>query len=241
MTKLPGVVLLAAQTARSQAYIQALCAAGLRPESVILLDEDPAPAAAAGPARWQDLVLPDLGETVAATCARAGVPVVRCAGADVNADATVQALREAQAGIVIFSGSAGQIVSQRVLELGPRFLHLHSGWLPEYRGSTTLYYALLNGDPPAVTAIFLDASIDTGPVIARQAYPRPPRGMDVDRVYDAAIRADLLVRLMRGYAGSGTLEAAEAQRPDHGMTYYVIHPVLKHIALLSLQGEEGKA
>lgn len=241
MKTLAGVVLLAAQTARSQAYIQALAAAGLRPESVILLGEDPSPAAAAAPARWQDLLLPDLGETVAATCARAGVPVVRCPGADVNAEATVQALRDARAQVVIFSGSAGQIVSQRVLELGPRFLHLHSGWLPEYRGSTTVYYALLNGDAPAVTAIFLDASIDTGPVIARQAYPRPPRGMDVDRVYDAAIRADLLVRLMRGYAETGALEATGAQQPEQGTTYYVIHPVLKHVALLSLQGEEDKA
>ena len=241
MKKLPRVVLLAAQTARSQAYIQALADTGLQPASVILLGDDPVPPASTGPARWQDLVLPDLGESVSATCARAGVPVVRCAGADVNADATVQALREAHADIVIFSGAAGQIVSQRVLELGPRFLHLHSGWLPEYRGSTTLYYALLNGDPPAVTAIFLDASIDTGPVIARRAYPRPPHGMDVDRVYDAAIRADLLVRLMRGYAETGALEASEAQQPEQGTTYYVIHPVLKHIALLSLQGKEGKA
>lgn len=235
--KLPRVVLLAAQTARSQAYVQALAAAGLHPRSVILLGDDPPAAAPAPKAPWNGLVLPDPGESVAATCARAGFPVVRCPSADVNADATVAALQAADADIVIFSGSAGQIVSQRVLQLGPRFLHLHSGWLPEYRGSTTLYYALLNGEPPAVTALFLDTSIDTGPVIARQAYPRPPAGMDVDRVYDAAIRADLLVRLMRGYAASGALEACEEQRPENGTTYYVIHPVLKHIALLSLRPE----
>ena len=111
--KLSRVVLLAAQTARSQAYVQALAAAGLQPQSVVLLGEDPPAAAPAPRAPWQGVFLPDLGESVAATCARAGIPVVRCPAADVNADATVAALQAADADIVIFSGSAGQIVSQR--------------------------------------------------------------------------------------------------------------------------------
>jgi methionyl-tRNA formyltransferase len=237
--KLSNVVLLAAQTARSQAYVQALVAAGLEPESVILLGADPAPAAATRP-DCGDLFLPDLGESVAATCARAGIRMLRCAAADVNADETVQALQDAAARIVIFSGAGGQIVSRRVLELGSRFLHCHSGWLPQYRGSTTVYYALLDGDPPAVSALYLDASIDTGPVLARRTYPRPPAGIDVDRVYDPAIRADLLVRLMRGYAEDGALPGPQPQHAGEGATYYVIHPVLKHLALLSLDGGEPR-
>lgn len=239
--KLQRVVLLAAQSARSQAYIQSLAAAGLHPAAVILLGDDPVLAPAAPASQWQGLALPDLGESIAATCARAGIPLVRCAATDVNAEATIQALSEANADIVIFSGAGGQIVSSRVLQLGARFLHMHSGWLPQYRGSTTVYYALLHGDPPAVTALFLDASIDTGPVIERRAYPTPPRGMDLDRVYDTAIRADLLVRLLGRYAETGTLAASEEQRPEDGATYYVIHPVLKHVALLGLRPAEDTA
>jgi methionyl-tRNA formyltransferase len=61
--------------------------------------------------------------------------------------------------------------------------------------------------------------------------------MDVDRVYDAAIRADLLVRVLRQHADAGAAEASLQQDPNEGTTYYVIHPVLKHLALLSLASE----
>lgn len=234
--KLRDVVLLAAPTARSQAYVQALAAAGLEPEAVILLGDEPAPPAVAAVAEPPGgfPLLPDLAEPVHATCARAGMRMLRVPVADVNAEATLEALREVPSRIVIYSGPAGQIVSPRVLQTGSRFLHLHSGWLPDYRGSTTLYYALLNGDAPAVTALYLDRCIDTGPVLARRTYPRPPAGLDLDRLYDPAIRADLLVRLMRDYARAGALPEPQVQRAEEGTTYYVIHPVLKHVALLSL-------
>lgn len=240
--KLPGVVLLAAPTARSQAYVQALVREGLEPEAVILLGDAPAaPAGAAAALAKGFPALPDLAEGVAATCARAGLQVVRLPAADVNAEATLEALRAAAARLVIYSGPGGQIVSDRVLQSGGRFLHLHSGWLPDYRGSTTLYYALLNGEAPAVTALYLDRCIDTGPVVARRSYPRPPAGLDLDRLYDPAIRADLLVRLMRDYARTGVLPEAQPQRPEEGTTYYVIHPVLKHVALLSLAAQEARS
>ena len=235
---LDDVVLLAARTARSQTYIQALVAVGLLPGRVVLLgDASPLPPATCHGGTWQDLLLPDLAESVEATCARAGIPLVRCRSTEVGSDEVAQALQSASARLVVFSGPPGQIVPDAVLRRSGRFLHMHSGWLPQYRGSTTLYYALLDGQDPTVTALYLDASIDTGPVIARRRYPKPSAGMDVDRVYDAAIRADLLVRVLRQHADAGAAEASLQQDPNEGTTYYVIHPVLKHLALLSLASE----
>jgi methionyl-tRNA formyltransferase len=236
---LKGVALLAAQTARSQAYLQALVASGLYPETVIILGED-GPVQSQEQAQlsnWQGIVLPDLTEPISATCERAGIAVRRSPESDVNSDATIRSIRDAAPEIVIYSGVGGQIVSARALRCGPKFLHMHSGWLPEYRGSTTLYYALLNGELPGVTALFLDATIDTGPVVARRHYPKPPPGLDLDRVYDAAIRADLLVKVMHEYAVNDAIASMEVQNPEEGGTYYVIHPVLKHVAILSLPQE----
>lgn len=235
---LDDVVLLAARTSRSQAYVQALVAADLLPARVVLLgDTTPLPPATGHGCTWQDLLLPDLSESIDATCARAGITLVHCRSTDVGSDEVALALQSVPARLVVFSGPPGQIVPDAVLRRSGRFLHLHSGWLPQYRGSTTLYYALLDGEDPAVTALYLDASIDTGPVIARRTYPKPPAGMDVDRVYDAAIRADLLVRVLRQHADDGAAEASLQQDPHEGTTYYVIHPVLKHLALLSLASE----
>jgi len=235
--KLKGVVLLAAQTARSQTYIQVMAAFGLLPESVILMGEAGVAASVekASLNSWNDILLPHLDESVSATCKRAGVDLFLVAENDVNAEATHQAICAAAPDIVIYSGMGGQIVSERTLALGPKFLHMHSGWLPEYRGSTTLYYSLLEGGLPGVSAIVLDREIDTGPVVARRQYPRPPAGMDLDRVYDAAIRADLMVRVLLNYKKSGSLPVIEHQNPCQGTPYYVIHPILKHLSILSLE------
>lgn len=237
--RLEGVVLLAAPTARSRAYIQALVAADVLPERVLLMGSEAA-AASAGPARWwKGIHLPDHGEPVATSCARAGIPVQHCAVTTVNDEAVYAALEAMAPRLVIYSGWGGQIVSERVLATGAPFLHLHSGWLPAYRGSTTLYYALLNDEPPGVTAILLDKAIDTGPVVARRAYPRPPAGIEIDLVFDPAIRADLLVRVLGDYAARGSITALEYQDVAAGEVYYVIHPVLKHLAILSLGQEDA--
>ena len=238
--QLKGVVLLAAETARSQAYIQAMVASGLLPERVILIGESSETASdEMRPLNaWNDIPLPNLDEPVFYTCKCAGVGVIKVAESDVNAEATHQAICAIAPDVVIYSGVGGQIVSEATLALGPKFLHMHSGWLPEYRGSTTLYYALLKGELLGVSAIILDRDIDTGPVVARRHYPRPPAGMDIDRVYDAGIRADLLMGVLSDYKVSGALSFCQYQNPSQGTPYYVIHPILKHLSILSV--EEGR-
>jgi methionyl-tRNA formyltransferase len=236
--RLDGVALLAAPTTRSQAYLQALVANELQPDHVIAMGDlaAPDPTDAASQKRWKGIALPDLGESLLTTCKRAGIPVVACGAVNVNAAEVLLAVRGIAPRLVIYSGYGGQIIGDEMLDSGPRFLHLHSGWLPEYRGSTTLYYALLHGEYPGVTAIILDRNIDTGPMVARRHYPKPGPDLDIDRVYDAAIRADLLVQVMATYAQDGHLPSLEQQTTEKAVNYYVIHPVLKHIAILALDG-----
>ena len=231
-----GVIMIACASARSQAYIQAMLTKGMVPEEVIFLGPDKERGQSARPParHWCGLTLPDLSESFSTTCAKSGIRVRTTTSADVNSDEVLHALKATNAHLVIYSGIGGQIVRKCILEAGPRFLHMHAGWLPEYRGSTTVYYSLLNRDLPGVSAIFLDVNIDTGPILKRQSYRAPPDWMDVDLVYDGAIRADLLCQLMKQYQEYGKLVSTAVQVPEIGRTYYVIHPVLKHIALLSI-------
>lgn len=232
---LTGIGMIAAATTRSQAYIQALAACGLHPEFVLLLgDHATPPEARPSPRTWKNVQLVDLAESVAATCRRAGIPAHTIPAASVNDSAALEAVQRLHPKTLIYSGAGGQIVSREALGLGARFLHLHAGHIPGYRGSTTIYYALLNKEQPSVTAIFLDENIDTGGILSRQAYPDPTKEIDIDRSYDASIRADCLVRLLHDYAASGSFRPPQAQRLDEGATYFVIHPVLKHLAILGL-------
>lgn len=237
---LSNISLLAANTTRSQSYIQTLVAHELYPAQVILLGNNNVAqkGTVSEPRLWKDILLPNLSESITETCSKANIPISHCTTNNVNSPEAIEAISQAKAEIVIYSGFGGQIVSETVLNLGSKFLHMHSGWLPEYRGSTTLYYALLNGQSPAVTALILDRTIDTGPVVAKKYYPVPPPSMDIDLAYDAAIRADLLVRVIKTYVADGKLPNIKEQSNVNANTYYVIHPVLKHLAILSLENQK---
>ncbi|HZP87697.1 MAG TPA: formyltransferase family protein [Burkholderiales bacterium] len=233
MDMLSRIVVLAADTARSQAYLQAFARCDLRPHAVILYaPRQRSVEVSARPAQQAAIVLPDLSEPATTTCQRAGWTTVRCADTSINAPALREVLRSYAPSLIVFSGTGGEIVGADLLNIGAPFLHVHAGWLPDYRGSTTIYYSILERQICAASAFFLATGIDTGPILTRREYPPPPAGMEVDRLYDSAIRADLLMRTLA--AMSQQPISMLPQRGDEGRIYYVIHPVLKHLALLSL-------
>ena len=134
----------------------------------------------------------------------------------------------------IYSGFGGQIVCHELLSVS-RFLHAHAGWLPDYRGSTTSYYSLIDRNDCAVSVIELNPEIDKGDILSRKRYNPPKLGMDIDYVYDNQIRADLLAETLVNYSKNKSFEMILSQGQIDSTTYYVIHPVLKHIAILSIK------
>ncbi|MEI6842654.1 MAG: hypothetical protein WCK53_15405, partial [Methanomicrobiales archaeon] len=61
----------------------------------------------------------------------------------------------------------------------------------------------------------------------------PEPGIEIDHFYDNYIRADLLVNVLQKYSESGRLPEPIIDT-EKGRMYYVIHPILKHIAILSI-------
>jgi methionyl-tRNA formyltransferase len=237
---LKRTILLATHGARTQSYAQNMARAGLALGGVLLYG-DPAPAPGHLPRvqRCAGVPLADLSLPLEETCAQAGWPLDRVFASDVNHPEVASKLSALAPSLVIFSGAGGQIVKPPLLELGAPFLHAHSGWLPRYRGSTTIYYSILEERDCAVSVLLLNREIDGGPILARRRYPLPPPGIDVDCLYDAAIRADLLVQVLSRCEACGTLPEPIDVAGEEAGTYYVVHPVLKHLALLSLGGPEA--
>ncbi len=238
---LDRVLFLAAYTPRSQAYAQAMVNAGMEPDNVLLFGRPPSSSRTPALPDLRttdlgDLFLPDFREPLEATCSRAGWSIRRSPADGVNHPDVAAILSELRPRTVLYSGYGGQLVSPQVLDLGIDFLHLHAGWLPDFPGSTTIYYSWIKERRCGVTALLLDKNIDSGPIVGRRHYPVPPRGLDVDHLYDGAIRADLLVRVLRDFGTRGRFSAV-TETPT-SLSYYVIHPILKHLALLS-QDTEG--
>jgi methionyl-tRNA formyltransferase len=149
---------------------------------------------------------------------------------NLNSDEVVSALNNSPQEYVIYSGPGGTIVRENVLGTGKKFIHIHPGRLPEFKGSTTVYYHLLEEGTCGASAIFLEREIDTGPVIGMKTFD-VPSDVDLDYDYDPMIRSELLVDVIEGYVQNGSFSPSP-QIPGQGETYYIMHPVLRHIAKL---------
>lgn len=153
---------------------------------------------------------------------------------DVNDDAVFGQIVKAQPKLIIYSGYGGQIVGSKILDTNIPVLHIHGGFLPDYKGSTTIYYSLLKDHECGASAILLSSKIDSGVIVKRKKYPAPRPSTDVDYVHDNGIRADLLVDVLEEWQKRGSFSETIKQDENSGTMYYVIHPVLKHLAILSL-------
>ena len=213
---LDSVSLLAAETRRSRAYLTAMRDNGLLPRWMVFLDDG----------READ------GKSLADVAQDLGIDVVIVKSSDINAPCVVEAVAGIESPYVVFSGPAGAIVRRALFETGKRFIHVHPGRLPEFRGSTTIYYSLLAENKVEATALLLGAGIDSGPVIGRAEFDPPADRREIDGDYDAVIRSRLLVSVLRDFERSNRFEPLD-QAADTGETFYIIHPVLKHLAILA--------
>ena len=231
---LTDAAFLAAPGFRSRAYAQSMVQADLLPALVLELPGEEPVWEGPGEVRvdlggpgGEMIFRPD--EPTRITLAAAGVPIDDIPTADINTPQVAAIIAGIEADVVIYSGLGGVLLKPPLLNCDKRFLHVHGGYAPAYRGSTAFYYSLLAEGSIGATALWLEPGIDAGPIILRRNI-RPPRGIEIDRVLDPLARARVLTEVLatRGRTGSfpeGTRDSAGAE------TYHVIHPVLKHLAL----------
>jgi len=238
--------MIAAETSRSSVYLQALVRNQLLPSYVLVL------------ANLSNRVLPGQTGEAEIACTESGVvesgecwseahfvqnePICNILEKNnipheislinnINETKVVEIIRDRPEAVFIYSGYGGVLLKNNVFETGKRFLHAHGGYLPNYKGSTTNYYSLIMENTLGASSIFLNEKIDGGPVLCRRKFPPPADRLAIDHIYDAAARAKVLVKTLQSYVQNGKW-TFEEENNSGGETYYIIHPVLKHIAIL---------
>ena len=228
---LHGVGLLAVDSSRTRAYLTALSNRDLVPAHAIYLTGGP------GSVVPQPLPVPyfDNSVPVLEKIKTMGIPCEVVNSSDVNSPDTIAAVQACPVDVLIYSGSGGAILGSDILGSGKGFLHLHPGIVPRFRGSTTVYYSLLLERNCGVSALFLNEQIDQGPVLTTRVYPPPEDRTTIDLGYDPYIRSDLLVQVLQEFQTTGKFQTRPQSR-EAGETYHIMHPVLKHLAILSKLG-----
>jgi methionyl-tRNA formyltransferase len=137
--------------------------------------------------------------------------------------------------IVVLGGT--RIIRPPILAIPPRgTVNAHPGLLPQLRGSSSVGWALYKDLPVGSTVHFVDASIDTGPIILRQQLA-VYRGETYERIVrrvlslSGELMADTLALFEAGEV-RGT-----SQDLDAGETLQVIPPELLEEAKIQLAEE----
>lgn len=170
---------------------------------------------------------------------KVGIPYDFIQTKDINSDVCLDALQSIPEKYLIYSGYGGQIIKENVFQTGKTFIHVHSGILPQYRGSTTVYYSLLQEGQCGASAIIMTPALDAGDVVAEERFLMPPQGIDIDYIYDPYIRARVLVKAVETYLEKGTF-TGRAQGNEGSRTYFIAHPLLRHIVRLEQDCEEWR-
>lgn len=130
---------------------------------------------------------------------------------------------------IIYSGPGGTILKKEILSLGKKLIHVHPGWLPKFRGSTTIYYSMLMNSSVGCSVILFEEGIDEGPMLFRKEYQIKEKNIDFDYLLDPLIRTKTLLE----FFNMKKIEALKQNNSEESTTFYIIHPLLKHISVIN--------
>jgi methionyl-tRNA formyltransferase len=240
------IAMIAADTSRSRVYLQALIRNDIIPSYVLILGNK-TNTALPGEINslnyvnnvqdqyisqdcWSEVNV-ILLESIQVTLTKSSIKYEQLESSNIHDTAVINSINDRPESIFIYSGYGGVILRKELLSINKNFIHVHGGYLPDYKGSTTNYYNLIDDNCMGATSIIMDESIDGGPMLKRKKFPPPPDRTQIDHIYDSAARANVLVETLQEYIKIGKLQSK--QNLNKGETYFIIHPILKHIAILS--------
>jgi hypothetical protein len=152
-------------------------------------------------------------------------PVSGCG--DQNAPDSIAQLREWLPDLIIFTG--GNILRKQLLDV-PRLgvLNVHLGLLPEIRGMSTPEWSLVKNVPVGVTIHYVDAGIDTGPILLRCEYSDSTRHESLSDLRNRLIAfgVEKVAEVVAGL-DRGTISATAQSHLDEDRQFFVMHEWLQ--------------
>jgi methionyl-tRNA formyltransferase len=162
-----------------------------------------------------------------------GFPVVTCH--DQNSPRAIAQLKDWAPDVAVFTG--GNILREELLRI-PRLgvLNAHLARLPEIRGMSSPEWSLLCGVPLGITVHFMDAGIDTGPILLRREFSAANQCSSLTDLRNRMI-AEGIELIGQAVVGldRGTISAVTQSDRERDNQFFVMHERLKAEAVRRLK------
>ena len=232
-----GIIL--SDTSRSRAYLQTLINKKIVPKIIVIMVNSNQ-SLIGKPKRMIQTPFIELkynndqwsfnpNESIETTLNKSNLEYVKLKVDNINDPKVIPFLTNSKIDNLIYSGAGGIILKKELFNLGINFIHSHGGLLPKYQGSTCNYYSLIDENIIAASVILMNEKIDDGPILHVIDLKPNFDKTKIDHYYDPLIRA---IALVKAFEINPTFTALEKKNTFKKSMYYVIHPVLKHIAIL---------
>lgn len=183
--------------------------------------------------RHGDTILRNLGEVAGAY----RFPVAVCT--DQNSPQAIAQLKTWSPDVAVFTG--GNILREEVLAV-PRLgvVNAHLALLPQIRGMSSPEWSLLRGVPLGVTIHFMDAGIDTGPVLLQRLLPDADQCKSLPDLRNRMIAfgIELVGESLSGLE-AGSLSPSLQSELKQDNQFFVMHEWLKQQALRRLSADRA--
>jgi methionyl-tRNA formyltransferase len=144
---------------------------------------------------------------------------------DINSIILNKKIKIKKSTINIVSVYPGEIIKNPFL-LKIKLLHCHPGDLPEFKGSTTIYYSIILKKKVCVTILVVNNKIDDGKIIYKKNFSYPVNFSEIEKNYDNKIRALTLVDYLKNKKNT-----KYKQTKNDYLPYYIAHPIIRKVVL----------
>jgi len=189
--------------------------------------------------RWHHRIPALRRRAVRYHAARAGVEVISVDRHSCRATRDAIEAREIE---YVLLCSSSWLLKEPLLSMDARIINTHTGLLPQHRSLDAMGWSILAGDPVGLAAHFVDAGVDTGPVLFfHEVTPQPGDTLISLRRRLQAARPEVFLTACRGLS-SGEITPAP-QSPDAGEHHrpMTIDELLRAEAALQERFEGGGA
>jgi methionyl-tRNA formyltransferase len=231
MKKLNNLAFLCAKNSRSIAYFDILKKNNVLPSTIILLDVKK---------NYKHLKIKknkffNYNFDIEYFALKNKINLIKIKNAKINDPRCLKVTKNLKEKYIIYAANYGDILSKEYFKFKKKFIHVHPGILPTYKGSTTYYYEILEKNSISYSVIFQNKKIDNGRIIYDYTYDFKKTKIEkskIDHVYDPYLRSIILLSVIQKLKRMKKIKSKKQTKKD-SKTYYIIHPVLKHISILS--------